>query len=200
MKVHIHGHNLKVADSLAEFTHQKVDRLDRYLPNISEVNVELAIQHSNRGPDLAIAQITVRHSRGAILRAEERLAIEDHNTIRSSIMGALDKLYRQIERFKNKRRTNKRLRERYVATLEEINMAEALPEMEADGASEAEAEGIVRRKAVAVSAMNEEEAIHQMELLDHSFFVFFNTETNGINVIYKRKSGGYGVLIPQLEG
>ncbi len=198
MKINIHGHNIKVNDSLAEFTRQKVDRLDRYLPNINDVQVELEIQHSNRGPDLAIAEITVRHSRGAILRAEERLAIEDHNTIRSAILGALDKLYRQIERFKNKRRASKRLRERYIATAEEMSLAEETPQSGVDGA-EADVEEIVRRKEIAVAAMNEEEAIHQMELLDHSFFVFFNTETNGINVIYKRKSGGYGVLVPQVE-
>jgi ribosomal subunit interface protein len=73
MDVKIHGNDIKVSDELDDYTRAKIDKLDRYLPNISHVGVELSIKKTHRGADLAIAQITVHHSRGAILRAEEKL-------------------------------------------------------------------------------------------------------------------------------
>ena len=76
MDVSIHGDGIKITESLENYTRSKVDKLDRYLPNISRVGVELAIIRTHRGADLAIAQITVQHARGAILRAEEKLNIE----------------------------------------------------------------------------------------------------------------------------
>ncbi|MCC6803317.1 MAG: ribosome-associated translation inhibitor RaiA [Anaerolineae bacterium] len=196
MDIEIQGHNLRVSDALTDYVQKKLGKLDRYLPNISEVRVELGREHTRRGEDLAVAQITIRHSRGAILRAQETLA----GDIETALNQAVDKMYRQIQRFKGKR--VRKGRERFSATVEELNVAEAIPEIEVDGdvpeevAAESE---IIRRKNVAVIAMNEEEAIEQMELLGHTFFIFFNQATGGINVIYKRRAGGYGVLNPVVE-
>jgi putative sigma-54 modulation protein len=87
---------------------------------------------------------------------------------------------------------------------EELLVAEALPdedEIAADGNFDDDVEEpqVIRRKDVAVSAMHEEEAIEQMELLGHNFFLFFNADTNSVNVVYKRSSGGYGLLEPRIE-
>jgi putative sigma-54 modulation protein len=195
MDVIIQGLNLKVTDSLEDYTRKKLDKLDRYLPNIYDVRVDLSSERTKRGDDLAIAQITIRHSRGAILRAEER----SPGDINSAINSAVEKMYRRIQRFKGK--NNRKGRERFAATLEELNIAEDIPVGEFDEVGEvAETEHeIVRRKEVAVAAMNEAEAIEQMELLGHTFFVFFNDATGGVNVLYKRGSGGYGVLVPNVE-
>lgn len=196
MDIEIQGHNLRVSDALTDYVQKKLGKLDRYLPNITEVRVELGREHTRRGEDLAVAQITIRHRRGAILRAQETLPGE----IETAFNLAVDKMYRQIQRFKGKR--IRKGRERFSATVEELNVAEAIPDLEVDGdvqqepVTEAE---IIRRKNVAVIAMNEEEAIEQMELLGHTFFIFFNQATGGINVIYKRRAGGYGVLNPQVE-
>lgn len=206
MNVTINGHNLRISDALEDFTLQKINRLNRYLPNIMDVQVDLSKQSTKRGADLVIAQITLRHGRGAILRAEERLSIEDRDSLKAAINGAVDKMYKRIRRFKGKRRS-KRVRERYSATPEELVIAEELPEddFEEDTYAESfpeETEGqeeIVRRKDVAVTAMHEEEAIQQMELLGHDFFMFFNMDTNSINVLYRRENEGYGVLVPQVE-
>jgi putative sigma-54 modulation protein len=181
---------------LNSYVRKKLEKLDRYLPNITEVRVELGREHTRRGEDLAVAQITVRHSRGAILRAQETMAGE----IESALNLAVDKMYRQIQRFKGKR--IRKGRERFSATVEELNAAEAIPDLDSDGnilEELADDSEIIRRKNVAVIAMNEEEAIEQMELLGHTFFIFFNQTTGGINVIYKRRAGGYGVLNPQIE-
>ncbi len=197
MEINIHGNDIKVSDELDDYTRSKIDKLDRYLPNISRVRVELSIQKTHRGADLAIAQITVHHSRGAILRAEEKLAIENRNTIRAAIAKAVDKIYRQIDRFKGKRKS-KRVHDKYSATLAELDIAEELPEFDIPDAEDYQMPtDIFRRKQVELIPMNEEEAIEQMELLDHSFYMFMNSETDKANVLYRRENGGYGILVPQ---
>ncbi|MBC7871849.1 MAG: ribosome-associated translation inhibitor RaiA [Chitinophagaceae bacterium] len=202
MDVLIRGHNVKINDSLEEFARSKLGRLDRYLPHILEVRVDLSCQHNSRGEDLNIAQITLKHERGAILRAEEKVEGEKRDSLEAAINLAVDKMYRQITRFKGKQRVNRKERgERFIATVEELELAEDIPgdEMSELAAEYGEfADSIIRRKQVEVSLMSEEEAIDQMELLGHSFFMFHNAATGTINVLYRRDSGGYGVLVPQL--
>ncbi len=194
MDIDIQGHNLKVTEALSAYVHKKLDKLDRYLPNIMDVRVELGREHTKRGEDMSVAQITVRHKRGAILRAQETIGGE----IESALNLAVDKMYRQIQRFKGKR-THKG-RGGFSASLEELNIAEAIPEVEVfEETAEAAEQQVIRRKDIAITAMNEEEAIEQMELLGHTFFMFFNEATGSINVIYKRRSEGYGLLVPHIE-
>lgn len=196
MDITIHGHNVTVTDALENYARKKLDKLDRYLPNIAEIRVDLTHEHTKRGEDLVSAQVTVRHKRGAILRTEERTT----GDILVAVNGAVDNMHRQIQRFKGKR--SRKGRERFSATLEELNIAEAIPDIEEyaeEATSEPQQPDIVRRKEVVVGAMNEEEAIEQMELLGHNFFAFFNADSGSINILYKRTSGGYGVLIPRVE-
>jgi putative sigma-54 modulation protein len=201
----LHTENLRVTGDIEEFVQKKLSKLGRYLPNITSVHVELEQQNSTRGPDVLIAQITLRHSRGAILRTEERVEKQDYNSVKTAISNASDKMYRRISRFKGKRLEKRSGREKYMMSPEELAVAEPLPSE--DGANGAEEYGeesfeepeVIRRKDIAVSAMVEEEAIEQMELLGHNFFLFFNADTNSVNVVYKRASGGYGVLQPRLD-
>jgi putative sigma-54 modulation protein len=209
MDVIIQGHNLKINESLETFARRKIDKLPRYLPNIYEIRVDLSNEHTRRGDNMMAAQITIRHERGAILRAEEKV----QGDIEAAINLAVDKMYRQIQRFKGKR--VRKGRERFTATIEELDIAEAIPDVE-EFAEEYAAETvpvngsgkveetppqpeIIRRKDIALAAMNEAEAVEQMELLGHSFFVFFNAETGEMNVLYRREVGGYGVLVPRVE-
>ena len=196
MNIKIHGDGIKVSDGLDEYTRSKVDKLDRYLPNIADVRVELSIKNTYRGADLAIAQITVHHSRGAILRAEEKLAIENHDTIRLAITSALEKIYRQIDRFKGKQRSKRRDYDKYQATIEELDIAEDVPAYDVDDEADIE-QDIIRRKQVELMPMSEGEAIEQMELLDHGFYMFMNADTKQVNVLYRRDVGGYGILQPE---
>lgn len=199
MEVSIHGDGIRISEQLDSYTRSKIDKLDRYLPNISRVGVELAIIRTRRGADLAIAQITVQHARGAILRAEEKLNIENRDTIRSAINKAVDKLHRQIDRFKRKRISrNQRIRDRYRATVAERDMAEDMAFPDAPAAAEmTDPMDIVRRKVVDLTPMYEEEAVEQLELLDHNFYMFLNRDTDEVNVLYRRENGGYGLLVGQ---
>ncbi|MCS6836066.1 MAG: ribosome-associated translation inhibitor RaiA [Anaerolineae bacterium] len=200
MQVTIHGNNIHVSDKIKSYVEDKVTRLNRYLPNIASLHVDLTRTKSNRGPDLLGAQITLRHSRGAILRVEERIPMEDRESLVVVINQAIDKMYRRISRFKGKRRAH---RSRFNPSIEELEAAEDLPEEEIDLLEAPDAEQqeplIYRRKVIQVQPMTEMEAIEQMELLGHQFFVFYHAEKNKINVIYKRQSGGYGVLDPMLD-
>ncbi|MGB7341856.1 MAG: ribosome-associated translation inhibitor RaiA [Phototrophicaceae bacterium] len=201
MDLTLHTDNLRMTDDLEEFVHNKLSKLERYMPNIESVHVDLSQQNSNRGPDVIVAQITIRHDRGAILRTEEKLEKQDYNSIKTAVTNASEKMYRRIRRFKSKPRS-KRLRERYAMSQDEFSMAEPMPDSlfpDSDTSEEIEeVPVIIRRKSVDISAMNEEEAIEQMELLGHSFFMFFNADENVVNVVYRRSNGGYGLLEPNL--
>jgi putative sigma-54 modulation protein len=200
MEIQIHERNLHLSDAVEERARRKLDRLDHYLPNITDIRLELTRQPTRRGEDIVIAQLTIRHERGAILRVEERGAADELNTI---LNNAIDTMYRRIERFKGKRdrKGKERFSERYAATPEELETAEEIPAVDL-GAEittldvDYEPE-VVRRKEIAVIPMSERDAIEQMELLGHSFFVFFNAATGGVNVLYRRDEGDYGVLVPQ---
>lgn len=199
MDISIHGDGIKISEGLDQYIRSRVDRLDRYLPNIAHVGVELAIIRTHRGADIAIAQITVQHARGAILRAEEKMDIENRDTIRFAINKAADKLHRQIDRFKSKRKAkNQRVRDKYRATVAELDAAEDIPEsaLTVDDEAAAQTE-ILRRKQLELIPMNEEEAIEQLELLDHNFYMFMNADSTQVNVLYRRDNGGYGILVPQ---
>lgn len=175
MEVIITGKNLEVTDWLYERVEEKVSRLDRYLPGIEEARVELSTENTRNAKRRQRAQITLRR-KGVILRTEERSA-----DIFTSVDAALDKMQRQIDRYKGKRWERKGVREP-----EPVEMAEE------------EEPRIVRIKRFPMLPMSAEEAIEQMELLGHDFFVFFNAENEEINVLYRRKDGNYGLLQPEL--
>jgi putative sigma-54 modulation protein len=210
MDVTIQGNNIKITDTLEEHAKKKVNRLDRYLPNISSVRVDLAREHTRRGEDRVSAQITVHHARGAILRAEEKAS----GDVEKAIDAAIDKMYKQIQRFKSKR--SRKGAERFTATLDELSAAEDIPDVgeyideypdipdsTSNGSEPSEPHVIVlprspieRRKEIDLMPMNEREAIEQMELLGHTFFMFLNATTEQVNVLYRRANGGYGILVP----
>lgn len=205
MNLQIHGNDIKVTQYLEDFAQDKLDKLERYLPNISEVRLDLSRKNTRTGQGFFIAQITLRHSRGAILRAEEKVSGTEQDAVQKSIVAAVNKMYRQIDRFKGKRELSRRKYSgKYIATEEELAAAEEIPEDEEYVAiaeeyryeEDVESGAIVRRKDVVVQPMTEEEAVEQMELLGHDFFMFLNGKTGEINVVYLRDGGGYGILVP----
>ncbi len=178
MQVIIKAKNMEVTEWLREYVETKIGKLDRYLPSINEARVELSTEKVKSAQDRQVVQVTLR-SNGTILRAEERT-----NDMFASIDAVLEKIYRQIARYKGKRRDRGRR-----------GRGEPLPVEE----MEEEAHRIVRVKQFSMFPMTPEEAIEQMELLGHDFFVFFNLEVEGINVLYRRKDGDYGLLQPELK-
>lgn len=200
MNLTIHGQNVKVTDNLEGFAERKLGKLDRYLPHITDVRLELEHAHTKRGEGLNVAQITLRHERGAILRSEEKVSADVPESMQKAITAAAEKMHRQIERFKGKERDRKRRkgREKYFATEAELAASEPVPNYEAIAEEFVpEEEDVTRTKAIEVIPMSVEEAIEQMELLGHAFFMFLNGKTGIINVVYLRDGGGYGVLVPE---
>jgi putative sigma-54 modulation protein len=138
--------------------------------------MELKVEETRSANHRQIAQLTVR-VRGTILRAEERT-----NDMFASIDAVLDKMYRQIARYKGKRQ------DRWHAAAEELPIEEPVEETVGE---------IVRVKRFEIRPMLAEEAIEQMELLGHRFYVFLNANDSAINVLYKRDDGNYGLLQPE---
>jgi putative sigma-54 modulation protein len=188
MDVNIHSHNLEVTPRLENYVEKKTDRLDRYMPNLTEVNVDLSTEKTRSVGERQVAQITVRDDRGTILRAEER-----SNDIFAAIDTVIDKLYRQIKRYRGKQKR----RWRGSGASEEVIVGEPLPLDEGD--EENTEQNIVRYKRFPIQPMSTEEAIEQMELLGHDFFVFFSAEEEAINVLYRRRDGNYGLLQPDID-
>ncbi len=190
MQLTVHGRNVEVTDWVREYVEKKVTRLERYLPQMKEIRAELTHSATRSADDRYTAQVTV-WTNGQILRAEESTS-----DIFASIDATIDKMSKQVRRFKG-RRYDSRRRAAAAASLEvEMNGGTPLA-IEEEEEVESAAGQIVRRKQFVVEPMNEEEALEQMELLGHDFFVFFNPDTNAVNVIYRRKEdGNYGLLQP----
>lgn len=185
MNVVVRGRNINITPRLEDYVDKKIGKLDRYLPTIDEARMELAVEETRSAQHSQVAQLTVR-SRGRILRAEERAP-----DIFAAIDAVAEKMQRQITRYKD--RLHGRGQQRGTESVRTPEL-ELLPEAE----SEEEPLGaIVRTKKFPVAPMDAEEAIEQMELLGHDFFVFFNSEVDGINVLYRRKTGDYGLLQPE---
>lgn len=184
-QIEITGRNMDVTDRLNEYVTKKVSKLDRYLNNIDEARVDLAYVKSARSAaDRQVAQITLR-GKGFILRSEERA-----DDIFAALDTALDKMQRRIERYKGKK---------FRGRGDGRSAAEVTPEP-APTEEEAESPIIARRKRFAITPMDEYEAIEQMTLLGHeSFFVFYNINTEAINVLYRRRDGTYGLIEPELS-
>ncbi len=174
--------NMDLTDDLREYIDKKIPRLERYLDQIDETRIDLAYVKNTREADCRfVAQITLR-GRGFILRAEER-AVD----IKPAIDMVMDKIERQIERYKGKKYNNRPS----VPALEDIMMEE-------DEVEETRPL-IARRKTFTLAPMDEMEAIEQMNLLGHEdFFIFYNAQSNSINVLYKRRDGTYGIIQPEL--
>jgi putative sigma-54 modulation protein len=179
MQLIITGKNMEVTDLLRTYVEKKIGKLDKYLTSIDEARVELSVEKTRSAQDRQVVQVTVR-SNGKILRAEEKSA-----DMMASIDAVLDKMYRQIARYKGK------LQQRGRAAAGEMPPVPAPTEEEMSPR-------IARVKRFRVTPMEQEEAIEQMELLGHDFFIFFNVETDRMSVLYRRRDGDYGLLEPEL--
>jgi putative sigma-54 modulation protein len=190
MQLIVQGKNIQMTDRLHEYVEDKVNRLDRYLSTVTDARVELSTEKTRSSEDRQVAQLTVR-GKGMLLRAEER-----SGDIFTSVDMVMDKMKRQIDRYKRKRRGVLRRAQQSEAEIE------VLPESmidEEEDEDENEAGSIVRVKRFRVVPMDPEEAVEQMELLGHDFFVFFNMDDGQMNVVYRRRDGNYGLIQPDLD-
>ena len=175
MKLTINGRQMSVRDSLKEMVEKKLTKFNRIFGDDAEATVTFSAKHDKEN-----IEITVRRG-GAIFRSEENA-----DTFANAIDAATETLFRQMRR--NKTRIERQLRD------STLNFAE-IP----DEPIEEEAEFVIRRKAFPFKPMSAEEAILQMNLLEHDFFVFVDGETDETCVVYRRKDGNYGLITPGEE-
>ena len=176
--------NMRLTDNTREYVEKKAAKLERYLQEIDEIRVELShVKTARSALDRQVAQITVR-GKGFILRTEERA-----DDVHAAFDTALDKMQRQIERYKGKH---------YRGRGDGRSAAEvAEEEWPVDDETGELLPLIARRKKFELVPMSEAEAVEQMKLLGHdNFFVFFNAEQNSIQVLYRRRNGTYGLIEP----
>ena len=186
--VSIELHHVKVAKRLLEYIERKLSKLDHFLSDIESVTVELSLRAGVRSlSERKVAQITV-HARGRLLRAEET-----SDDLRTAVDRAIEKVHRQVEHYKGKHTARRSVRGGLLRM--SALLAEA-PEVDSD--DEAAVDDIMRRKSFKISLMSEYEAVDQMLLLGHTFFVFLHADTSRVNVVYRRKGGGYGLILPEL--
>lgn len=180
--VKVFSRNLEVDQHLRDQINRKVSGLDRFLDDIIEARVDLAMTNAKNAEEREKVQITVQ-GKGFILRAEER-----SSDAVSALNMAVDTLQRRIKRYKGKRN------QRWKQGLEKEDL---VADFEEDIWEEPPV--IARRKQFSLRPMDEMEAIEQMELLGHNnFFVFYNVQTEGINVLYKRHDGTLGLIQPEI--
>ncbi len=179
MRLQVKGKNVEVSDSIRKYAEQKLGKLERQLHDLTQVELELAVE---RNPSIAanqVAEATI-WTKGPVLRARE--ATTD---MRASIDGLTDKLMRQVKHYRDRRSP----RSRGTTESDSGGNSSVAQEIEPQ---------IVKTKQFPVKPMTAEEAVLQLELIGHDFFVFRNADTDDVNVVYRRKSGGYGLIEPQL--
>jgi putative sigma-54 modulation protein len=183
-KVDVQTRNMDLTDAIKEYVTNKEERLDRHLPQIEDVRVELTYLKSARNAlDRFNAEITVR-GKNLLLRAEERAG-----DLHSAFDTALDKMDRQVERYKGKH---------YRGRGDGRSAAEAAEQVLDDETGEL-TPLVAKRKKFTMIPMNEDEAVIQMRELGHeNFFVFYNAETSKINILYRRRNGSYGLIEPEI--
>jgi len=175
MKFIISGKNIEVTPALKEMVIKKIGRLEKFFHPNTEVKATMSVEKMRH-----ILEVTIS-SNGLILRAEESTG-----DMYTSIDKVVDVIERQI--IKNKTRLEKKLK------------AEAIKAEDVSSFADIDEENdfrVVRSKKFAIKPMTVEEAILQMNLLGHQFFMFSNSETNQVNLVYKRKDGDYGLIEPE---
>jgi putative sigma-54 modulation protein len=179
VRLQVKGKNVEVTPALKGYAQEKLGKLERHLSDSARLELELAVEKNPSIAENQVAEATI-WTKGPVLRATER-----SSDMKASIDQLVDKLERQASRYKDKRRRS--------ASRSNHDQPEDRPaDPQEDGAL------IVKVKQFPVKPMDPEEAVLQLELIGHDFFVFQNAETTEVNVVYRRRDGNYGLIEPQL--
>jgi ribosome hibernation promoting factor len=180
MRLEVKGRNVEVNDSIRRYAEEKLDRVERQLPEETQIEVELTLETNPSISEDHIAEATV-WTKGSTLRARE-----SSNAFETSIDQLSDKLERQVKRYREKRSRRETGRRANGHQSDEPSFSgEQLDRM------------IVKSKQFELQPLTPEEAAVELELIGHDFFVFTNAETGLTNVVYRRRAGAYGLIEPQ---
>jgi putative sigma-54 modulation protein len=191
MKFVIHGKNIEVTDAIREYVHQKIEKAANHYQNLTtEIDVHLSVASNPRISASQNAEVTL-FVNGSIIRAEE-----SSESLYASIDLVADKIARQLRKYKEKRQDKT-----YIRTKDELEVADqaGATSLVADRQPTLpdEVNEVVRYKYFAMPPMAVKDALEQLDLVDHDFYVFHNADTGQINVIYERNHGGYGLIQPK---
>lgn len=193
MKLLIQGNNIAVTESIHDYVEQKLEKAVKHFQNItSKVDVHLSVARNSRIERKHKAEVTV-FANGTVIRAQE-----GSDNLYASIDMVADKIARQLRRYKEKhlaKNAHAHIRQEEIVEGEELVKVD---ELNSDRLPELPAT-VVRSKYFAMPPMTTEEALSQLQLIDHDFYMFHNSESNEINVIYSRNHGGYGVIQPRSD-
>jgi putative sigma-54 modulation protein len=191
MKLLIQGNNITVTEAIHDYVEEKVEKAVKHFQGItSKVDVHLSVARNARVADKHKAEVTV-YANGAVIRAQE-----GSENLYASIDLVADKISRQLRKYKERLLDKNQSHVKTSASVEDKPVegdliGDRTPELPSQ---------VVRMKYFAMPPMTIDEALEQLQLVDHDFYMFRNQETNEINVIYMRNHGGFGVIQPRLNG
>lgn len=189
MKLLIQGNNIVVTDAIHDYVQQKLEKAVKHFQTLTtKVDVHLSVERNERITNKHKAEVTV-YANGTVIRAQE-----GSENLYASIDLVSDKIARQLRKYKERqldKKTHAQVKAGDLVT--EAPVESIIREREPILPSE-----VVRMKYFAMPPMSIEEALEQLQLVDHDFYMFRNCETDEINVIYIRNHGGYGVIQPRL--
>ncbi|HHY81493.1 MAG TPA: ribosome-associated translation inhibitor RaiA [Clostridiales bacterium] len=180
MNIKISGKNVEITDALRRQVNKKVGKLERYFVPGTEAQVTLSVEKNRH-----IVEVTIPFN-GILIRAEEST-----DDMYASIDKVLDKLEHQIHKYRTKLERSFKsgaFKDERLLFSDEVYQDDSQEELK-----------IVKTKRFAIKPMAVEEALMQMDLLGHSFFVFTNADTDEVNVVYKRRDGKYGLIEPEFK-
>jgi putative sigma-54 modulation protein len=192
MKLVIHGRNIEITDAIRDYVEQKILKAVNHFQTLTnEVDVHLSVARNPRISSKQSAEVTLYVDK-AVVRAEE-----SSENLYASIDLVADKISRQLRKFKEKRHNPKHINlgkttEAFLNQVPATDVTEVLSSSEPQLPEE-----VVRTKYFAMPPMSVAEALEQLVLIDHDFYVFLNAETQEINVVYERNHGGYGLTQPR---
>jgi putative sigma-54 modulation protein len=190
MDLTVKSRNGKVTERQRQHIEEKLGKLGRYMDQITSATVEVHTEQHRQAGEVHRVQVTLTGDRGVILRAEEQS---------SDLYGAIDEvqsvLQRQIQRYKEKYWRRERQR-RQVDKIAASDVAPVVDKVAIDDDFEGREVEVIRTKQFTLRPMFTDDAIEQMELLGHSFFVFQDAENQRLSVLYRRRDGNYGLIVP----
>jgi putative sigma-54 modulation protein len=187
-KLVIQGKNIEITDAIKDYINEKIERAVNHFAQItSEVDIHLSVERNPRISHSQSAEVTL-YANGKVIRAEEST-----ENMYASIDLVADKISRQLRKFKERNGIHRTKQTPKTALV--ISQQDPVDPPDPNREVELPKE-VVRTKYFAMPPMSIEDALHQLDLVDHDFFVFRNSATGEINVIYERNHGGYGVICP----
>lgn len=188
MKLVIQGKNIDITEAIREYVQEKIEKAVIHFESLTtEVDVNLSVAHNSRIKANQTAEVTI-YANGKVIRSEE--SSED---LYASIDVVADKIARRLRKYKEKRQDKQK---KTVKTVEAVEVAPVVSDLTGSRTPSLPGE-VVRTKYFAMPPMTVEEALEQLQLVDHDFFMFRNAQTGEINVMYERNHGGYGLLMPR---